>query len=443
MIGNDTIVAVSSATGRAARMIVRVGGPGVRALSSKLGIDGFVSGAAVRGQIQFDGMVCPAWVYQFASPRSYSGEDILELHIPGNPVLARMLFDWLLKNGARAAEAGEFTARAYFNGKLDLSQAEGVAAIIAARGAEQLSAARKLLAGELARRLEPSMELLADTLAMVEAGIDFSDEGIEFLSGGQIADRVDRVVRQLEELIAGSVRLEKLTHEPTIVLAGRANAGKSTLVNALAGLNRSVVSAVAGTTRDILSVEIVLPRGIVRLVDVAGIEEASDPGEIGEQMRAQALRAIESADMVVVVKDSTDEREEVVLGREADIVVLSKIDLLARNPLTSPECRGQPNKETIRVSAKTGDGLDLLRKELERLAFGSDSAGAMLALTSRHVRALEDAIGALRRAKGVGNSLELLAAELRAGLDSLGSILGVVTPDDVLGRIFSAFCIGK
>ncbi|MGD0389256.1 MAG: tRNA modification GTPase [Tepidisphaeraceae bacterium] len=440
MLADDTIAAISSATGRAARMILRLSGPQTFPIAAGLGIAGSGGGSAFRRELRFGDISCPAWVYQFYSPRSYTGEDLVELHIPGNPLLARMLLAWLMQHGSRQAEPGEFTARAYFNGKLDLSQAEGVAATIWAQNQQHLAAARRLMAGELARRLRPTMDLLAESLALIEAGIDFSEEGIEFLSRHDAAARLDKGIGQLEALVAESVRFETLTHEPTIVLAGRPNAGKSTLTNALAGKHRSIVSPQPGTTRDALSVEIVLPRGVARLIDVAGIEESGQPPpspplrDVHEQMGNTAHRAIERADVLVLVRDATDARADVPLPRSPDLLVASKSDLVENHPISG---------ESLWVSAVTGEGLDALRQSLDRVAFGSDSVGASLALSGRHLQALDDAIGALSRAKDVPGSLELLAAEIRAALDALGGILGAVTPDDILGRIFSKFCIGK
>jgi tRNA modification GTPase len=305
-----------------------------------------------------------------------------------------------------------------------------VAATIAAHNQQQLAASRQLMAGELARRLRPTMEALAESLSLLEAGIDFADEGIEFIKVPDLLRRIESAIDDLESLARQSVRFEKLTHEPTIVLAGRANAGKSTLTNALSGQERSIVSPISGTTRDALSVEIVLRRGIARLLDMAGIEPGI--GEIETQMQSMALSAIERADVLVLVRDCTDGQGPLELPRRADICVASKCDL-----------RSAPWGDYLPISAVTGVGISELREKLDQAAFGADSAGASLALSGRHVQLLEEAVAALRRAGVEKVSIEVAAAEIRSGLDSLGEILGVVTPDDILGRIFSKFCIGK
>jgi tRNA modification GTPase len=439
----DTIVAISSSAGAAARMIVRVSGPGVAAVITRLCPAAPCAPSATRGMLRFAGLECPAWVYRFAAPRSYTGEDLVEFHLPGNPVLARMLLDELSAAGARPAEAGEFTARAYFNGRIDLTEAEGVAATIAAHSERELSAARQLAAGELSRRLRPMMEMVAETLALVEVGIDFTEEDVTFLSRAEVVGRVERATEALAELVRQSARFERLAHEPQVVLVGRPNAGKSTLLNALAGYERAVVSAVAGTTRDVLSVEVVLACGMVRLIDAAGVdEEAAEAGEapeVSRQMRRRALAALEEADQVVLVREVGDDRPPLQLPRAADLVVRTKADLAADRE------EGLPG-ECVLVSAVTGLNVDVLRARLDALCFGGGGASATLALNGRHLQAVGEATAALDRARAAAEEergVEIVALELREALDALGRILGSVTPDDLLGRIFGAFCIGK
>lgn len=441
MNSGDTIAAISSAVGPAARMIVRTSGPQAWGIAAAICSPGdFQPGSASRVILAMNDLHLPAWVYAFAGPHSYTGEDLIEYHLTGNPILARMLLDDLIRRGARLAEAGEFTARAYFNGRIDLAAAEGIAAMIGAQSERELRAARQLMGGELAHRLRPIMDLIAQTLALIEVGIDFSEEDVSFLSHNEIRGRVARADDALRQLVEQSARFERICHEPNIVLVGRPNAGKSTLLNVLAGRERAVVSAAAGTTRDALSAEAALERGIVRLTDVAGLEmdvslpqDPSPFSQISRQMQALAIGAVETADLVVLVRDITDSRPPPNIGRSADLVVLSKADLI-ENDISS-------RSDEIAVSAQTGWNLDILRARLDDLAFGDRGGGEALALNARHLQAIAEAREALAR---VGDTAaELTALELREALDALGRILGDISPDDLLGRIFSSFCIGK
>jgi len=430
----DTIVAISSAVGESARIIVRLSGSRARDIVDKL--SGRASGfggtpTVISLQLRVDALTFAAHAYVFYAPHSYTGEDLVELHLPGNPLLARMTLSACQQAGARLADPGEFTARAYFNGRLDLTEAEGVAATIAAHGEAELAAARQLLAGELSRRLVPIMDLLADTLALVEVGIDFVDEEVTFLPAEELRERLTRADGMLAEIQSTSGRFERLSHEPRVVLVGPPNAGKSTLLNALAGHDRAVVSPIAGTTRDVLSATVFLRRGAIQLIDVAGFD--SDSGrtrsDVHSQMQTRAKQAMESADVVVGVQEPGTAEDASIT---ADLRVNTKADL-------HPHVPG----DGIFVSAVTGQGLAELRDRLDELAFGAQSPGASLALTSRHLQAIETARLALARALERGESSEVLAMELRESLDALGQILGVIAPDDLLGRIFSAFCIGK
>jgi len=442
----DTITAISSAVGPAARVVVRLSGADAVRIAEPIVPDlRLAQPIASRATLHFNDLTVPSWTYCFRGPHSYTGEDVIEFHLPGNALLARMFLDELVRRGARHADPGEFTARAYFNGRMDLAEAEGVSATIAAHSERALRAARQLMSGELARRLRPVLELLTESLALVEAGIDFSDEDISFIAPAKLRDRIARCDDALECLLRDSARFASLAHEPQIVLVGRPNAGKSTLLNALAGHQRAVVSAQAGTTRDAIWSEVRLPRGLVRVVDVAGLTPSpGTPGEgwgegsvehsIDWQVHERARQTLRVADVVVLVHDCTDPRPPPQLDANIDLVVHSKLDLID-GPFNG-----------FAVSAKNGANLDALRDRLDAIAFGDTTpTAAALALNARHVEAVTDARSALRRALETLDTSgpELVALELRESLDALGRILGAVTPDDVIGRIFATFCIGK
>src|SRR5271170_1090774 len=242
MFSDDTIAAISSAIGPGARMIVRLSGPQSLEIAERLCPGESIQATAAKyAMLDFASLRCPAWIYTFRAPASYTGDDLIEFHLPGNPLLARLFLDHLRSDGARPAEPGEFTARAYLCGKMDLTAAEGVAATIAAANQEQLDAARQLLAGELANRLAPVMQSLADTLGLVEVGIDFSEEDVTFLLTDDLRRRIESADRDLAQLLDESDRFDDLVHQPRIVLVGRPNAGKSTLINALANRPRAVI----------------------------------------------------------------------------------------------------------------------------------------------------------------------------------------------------------
>lgn len=466
----DTIVAVSSAPPPARRVVVRLSGPQALLAASTVVRELPASRGVARTHLRLAGRTAdaaaecglqlPAVVAVFRSPSSYTGEDVVELGVPGSSWVVQTLLTRLLAcDGVRSAEPGEFTARAFLNGRIDLTAAEGVAATIAAADARQLAAAGQLRSGVLLRTLEPVTDKLADWLARVEAGIDFSDEDVRFITPAELAAGIDDLLVQLREVVARGRRFGVLAAVPRIVLAGPPNAGKSTLLNALAGRPRAVASPVAGTTRDRLETRIRLPRGEAVLTDTAGLPDASPPpggpaSSVAEDpltpaMLAAARQAIASADVLAWVVPADGSLPDVVPPRPPDLLIRTMADRLhggaAPHPL--PSVAGAATEiPSVVVSALTGDGLDRLRQTLNDLCFGRPG-GDGLALTARHLHHLHaalDELAATRQSIASGRPVdELTALSLRAALDSLGQISGAVSPDDVLGRVFATFCIGK
>ncbi len=435
----DTIAAIATTTG-GIRAIVRTSGPHAIDALERL------SGTRSSGKVQISIDDLPAVeirVHLFHSPRSATGEDVVEYHMPGNTYLVGKFMENLLLIGLRQAEPGEFTARALFTGKLDLTAAEGVAATIAATQRLQLDAGRQLLKGELSARIVPQIDALAQALALTEVGIDFTEEDVVFLSQEDAKNRVSLIRRSLHELMVQSPRFELVGREASVVLVGRPNAGKSTLFNALVGHERAVVSPISGTTRDAIEALAELPRGRVRLIDVAGLDEGlqSDNTHVDRQMRERAQEAVSRADVVVLVVSVEDEGDALELDRKADIVVRSKHDL--RLGLDSVENAGESE---LFVSAQDEASIFRLKTALDGICFGAAAgrSASAVSLNARHRSELTACIDALDRSiTALDQGAEFFAFELREALDCLGRIVGTVSADDVLGRVFSSFCIGK
>jgi tRNA modification GTPase len=448
----DTIVAVSSApvsAGEGARSIVRVSGAGAweaagRVVSLPNGADvGWHGGLSIP-------MVHPsaalAGVLLFKGPRSFTGEDVAELHLPASMGIVRALLDEILHGRVggggqvRLAEAGEFSARAFFHGKIDLTQAEGISATISATNAVQLRAAAGLRQGTLYKEMVRLTEEVAGALALVEAGIDFSDEAdVSFISMERSGRVIGELVGYVERLLATALRVDRVDGMATVVLVGKPNVGKSSLMNALLCRERAIVSGVAGTTRDMLSGVMRTGSGEVRLVDVPGEEEVVDEMR-GKMMEARALALLE-ADLRVRVVDAEEDDGKTEEGPV--LVVQNKVDLLVGGRERRP---GRAS-----VSAKTGEGIELLREQIGGLLREREVvAEGRVGMNQRHRALLIGAREGLHRAAAYTRDEavfrrhpELLAAELREALDLLGQITGTVSPDEILGKIFSSFCIGK
>jgi tRNA modification GTPase len=362
---------------------------------------------------------------------------------------------------ARRAEPGEFTARAFINNRLSLTQAEGVAATIAAQSDAELAAARMLLTGRVGDLAHALADELAAALALVEAGIDFTDqEDVVAIAPADLHARLSHIASRLRDELAHAVGIEQLRAIPWVVLVGEPNAGKSALFNALLRRERAVVSHVAGTTRDVLAEPLAIDtphgRAEVMLVDLAGLD-ADDATEMNQRMQAAAQNAIERAELrlrCVPADDETSKRQDVKTSKAVsdEILVRTKSDLVA-SATQSSSVNGQSSID-IPVSAVTGEGLDDLRHAIaERLADRAVSlAAGALALQPRHEQAMRSALSNIeeaimlvepQRSESAMHDPEIIAAAMRAALNDLASLAGDITPDDILGRIFAGFCIGK
>ncbi|MCC4605650.1 tRNA uridine-5-carboxymethylaminomethyl(34) synthesis GTPase MnmE [Xanthomonas campestris] len=441
----STIVAIASAAGVGGIGIVRLSGPQSVQIAAALGVAGLQPRHAryarfcdAQGEVIDDGIAL--W---FQAPRSFTGEDVVELQGHGSPVLLRQLVARCVALGARQARAGEFSERAFLNGKLDLAQAEAIADLIAAGDVRAARAARRSLDGVFSRRIEAVGERLTRLRVHVEAAIDFADEPLDTLGGAQVRAGLEQARALLAQLLRDAERGRKLRDGLHAVLIGPPNAGKSSLLNALAGSDRAIVTDVAGTTRDTLHEAIQLDGFELTLVDTAGLREGGDAIEREGMRRARA--ELERADLALVVLDARDpQAAREAIGDAIDAVprqlwIHNKCDLLADStPLGS---------DAIAVSAITGHGLEQLHTRLRDLALGdaSDSADGEFSARTRHVEAL-------RRAEHHADAadlelgfeqLELAAEELRLAHAALGEITGKMSADELLGQIFSSFCIGK
>ena len=383
----------------------------------------------------------------FSSPASFTGEDVLELHGHGGPVVMDMLLARILQLGARMAEAGEFSRRAFLNDKLDLAQAEAIADLIDSGSVEAARAALRSMQGEFSVAVNSLTEAVTETRMHVEAAIDFPEEEIDFLADTALRARIDGAIELCAQIAARARQGALLREGMTVVIAGRPNAGKSSLLNRLAGYDAAIVTAIPGTTRDVLRERIAIDGMPLHIADTAGLRDEADIVE-AEGIR-RARQEMTRADRILYVVDGQRgaapadvDRELAALPSDVPVtLVINKIDLLA---LTSRYEQSQPPR--LYVSAITGEGMDLLREHLkECMGFQGADAGTISA-RRRHLDALARADRHLQEARRQlleQRAGELMAEELRQAQQALAEITGEFTSDDLLGRIFSTFCIGK
>jgi tRNA modification GTPase len=450
----DTIAAIATAPGRGGIGIVRVSGPGCRDVARE------VTGdcprprvAALRPFLGADGAaIDEGIVLFFAGPRSLTGEDMLEFQAHGGPVVLDMLLARVLALGARLAQPGEFTQRAFLNGKLDLAQAEAVADLIDSGSTQAARAALRSLRGEFSAQVHALSEAVLELRMWVEAAIDFPEEEIDFLADRALAVRMDSIRQRFADLAEAARQGALLRDGLTLVIAGRPNAGKSSLLNRLAGYDAAIVTAVPGTTRDVLRERIEIDGLPLHILDTAGLRES--PDEIEAEGIRRAHREIGRADRVLFVVDSAE--PTAVVSIDADVaslptevprtIVMNQIDRSGESARIEAGEGADDGTARVWLSASTGDGLDLLRSHLKDcIGFHPSGTGALSART-RHLDALRRArvhVESAHRLLTERRAGELVAQELTDAQRALGEITGEVTSDELLGRIFGSFCIGK
>jgi tRNA modification GTPase len=451
---DDTIVAIATPPGRGGIGVVRLAGPEARNialtmlhLKHEIGPGRSIFGELIDTNQSSTDRIDEIVVTYFAKPHSYTTDDVIEISAHGSPVVLAHIVELSLARGARLAEPGEFTMRAFLNGRIDLTQAEAVRDLIESQTLYQAKVAAQQMGGALSQRLQPIKQKLVNLIATLEAGVDFAEDDVSVLPNDQILARIAEVRSPLEEL-ARSFAYGKIVHEGfTLAIVGRPNVGKSSLFNCLVERERAIVTATPGTTRDLVSETVSIGGIPVRLVDTAGIRHALDEAEsIGIR---KSMEALADADLVLVVIDSslpvtTDDQEllDQVEGRAA-IVVQNKVDI------ASSQFSGLSSRlASVQTSATTGRGIAELRTEILRQVGGGSSnlTGAGFLTNLRHQDLVNKSLAALDAARtAIANKIphEMLLLDLYSSLRPLDEITGSTTTDDILNLIFSTFCIGK
>ncbi len=452
-MATDTIAAPATPPGRGGVAILRVSGPQVRKIAEAiLGACPSPRVACVSSFRDEQGEVLDQGLALFFSgPQSFTGEDVLELQGHGGPVIVNLLLKRILSLGARLARPGEFSERAFLNGKMDLAQAEAVADLIQASTEAAARSALRSLQGEFSRQIESLVEALIEVRTYIEAAIDFAEEEIDFLSQESLHQRFEQIFQRLGTLEKAAQQGSLLREGLNLVLIGKPNTGKSSLLNALSGKELAIVTDFPGTTRDTLREQIQIEGLPLHLIDTAGLRETEDPIE-KEGIRRSHL-AMQQADLLLYLTDAreTASIQDLVSSLmqnytgtafPAFIHVRNKIDLTSEKPRLREEDQGT----TVSVSAKTGEGLDLLKTAIKTIAGYSFQQEGCFSARQRHLDALKKAQDFLSNAfqqLKTTRAAELIAEELRLAQTHLNEITGEFSNEDLLGRIFSSFCIGK
>lgn len=441
----ETIAAIATPPGRGGIGVIRLSGRRLLEFAERLTHRQPPPRQATLASFQAadDSPIDSGLLLYFPAPRSFTGEEVLELHGHGGPLVMQMLLARCLDLGARLAEPGEFTRRAFLNGKLDLAQAEAVIDLIDASTIAAARSAVRSLQGDFSREIKALLAQLIELRALVEATLDFPDEEVDFLEAADAFGRLERLQERLHTVSLRARQGRLLQSGLHVVLAGQPNVGKSSLLNALAGDELAIVTAVAGTTRDVVRGTLNLEGIPLHIVDTAGLRDSDD--EIERIGIARTWQEIEKADVVLLLVDvrtGVTPADEAILARLPRqlprLTVSNKIDLVAQ----APSRRETTDGVSIALSAKSRAGLDLLEKELLRIA-GWQATEDVFIARERHLRALSETDAHLGAAYQCLPRLELFAEELRLAQRALGSITGEFSADDLLGEIFGRFCIGK
>jgi tRNA modification GTPase len=459
---SDTICAIATPPGRSGVGIVRISGPDCLNLAQKiLGFHPKPRHAHYCPFFDLNGKTLDQGIaLYFPGPHSFTGEDVLELQGHGGFYVLDALIQTLSEAGARMARPGEFSERAFLNDKLDLAQAEAIADLIDSSSAEAARSALRTLQGEFSRLIDQLAESIIGLRVYLEAAIDFTDEEIDFLSEGGISEKLAHIIEQLEAVLAQAKQGALIREGMAVVIAGKPNAGKSSLLNALAGKDSAIVTDIAGTTRDILSEQINIDGMPLHITDTAGLRDSDDPVE--QEGIRRAMKAIAQADRVLLMIDSSRETvnetnlsdylDKTISSRLHQAIDLSRLTIIQNKAdLSGLPTRISPSGDSkhppvINLSAKQQTGIDLLKQHLKDcMGFQPAGEGGFIA-RRRHLDALNKARDCLLQAAWQLNhngAAELVAEDLRHAHQHLGEITGKFSSDDLLGRIFSSFCIGK
>ncbi len=447
----DTIAARATAPGKGGIGIIRVSGPLVNEVAvAVLGNLPEPRLATVSDFVDEAGTVLDTGLaLYFPAPHSFTGEDILELQGHGGPVVLDMLLNRIVSLGVRHAGPGEFSLRAFLNDKLDLAQAEAIADLIDSGTEAAAKGAIRSLQGEFSRKIDDLLKAVIELRVFVEAAIDFPEEEVDFLEDENVSRRLDDVAKRIVTVLNDANQGAILTEGASVVIAGKPNAGKSSLMNSLTGRDTSIVTDIPGTTRDVVDELVHLDEIPLRLVDTAGLRNSTDA--IEEEGVRRAVKAIDQADLTIVVIEATLSDEirsthldeiRTELGANDFTLVLNKLDLVSdRGSLKQGDFTG-----ALEISAKTGEGLEDLKSHLKAQLGYDTSRESGYTARRRHITALQNALEAVAKGQAVlaeSRAGELLAEELRTCQQALSEITGAFTADDLLGEIFASFCIGK